>query len=186
MLRHIDESEENIRLEPRVARLEGELGQLITTVSSLAQSTEKFHRDIGGKIDRIAESNRPNMGLMAQWTGVLIVVIGLIASPIAYHFNKSIEYLDVKLQKESILISDTQKERQDSLRTSINELDVRLQREFIIANNNIKSTAEALSRSSSEEKNVLTKQIDKLELYIIDNIKGDLMELRERRLKDHK
>ena len=92
----------------------------------------------------------------------------------------------IKLQKESILISDTQKERQDSLRTSINELDVRLQREFIIANNNIKSTAEALNKSSSEEKNVLTKQIDKLELYIIDNIKGDLMELRERRLKDHK
>lgn len=184
MLRESNEMEVGFKLEPRVSRLEGELGQLISTVSSLAQSTEKFHRDIGLKLDRLAEGNRPNFGLLAQWTGVLVVIIGLIASPIAYHFNKSIEELDIKLQKEYTLIGETLRERQNSLQVSINELDTRLQREFIVANNNTKSTAEAFGKSSDEARFALAKQIEKLDYWITERIRGDLEELRARRLKD--
>ena len=146
--------------------------------------------DLREAIDRLGlrlnAATAPNFSTMAAWAGILLTIIGMVATPVAYYFHHAIETLDLKLQNEYRLINDTQKERENGLRASVLELDSRLQREFNVANANIKSTAEALTVSSTEARQLLAERINKLELWETDRIRADLEELRQWRTKANK
>ncbi len=193
-------SETSIHLEPRVSRLEGELAQLVTTVGDLTHSMETWQRDISGKIDRISDRSRPDFGLMAQWSGIILLIIGMIAAPIGYYFNTNMTQLDNKLQKEYQLVTETQKERQNTAFAAIAELDARLQRETILQTETLREQVNTLNKSveqldvrlqrefnlSSGNMQLVAEksdsQIQKIQDWINDGIKADLEELRLRRM----
>lgn len=155
-------------LEPRVARLEGELEQLVTTVNSLARSMDNWQRDMGQKIDGLAKDNKTDFGLMAQWAGIVLTLVAMVAAPIAYHFNKSLDALDHKLQKEYALVNDTTRERLDGLKAQF--LDVQI--------NGSPLTRDRLSK--------LETQVAGLSIYQATETTRALDELHQRRLKDAK
>lgn len=163
----------NHSIEPRVARLEGELEQLVAAVNSLAKSTstwqsefahttEEWRREVSTKIDGLNRETRPNVGLMAQWAGVVLSIIALVSTPIAFHFNDKISTLDAKLQKEYGLVNDSMKEKVDSLRIQFDE----------VQKNGSPITRERLAKSE------VLDEITKHQLL------ADLEELHQRRLKD--
>lgn len=93
--------------DERIARLESAMQSLVGTVDKLC-----------AKLDHVGERARPNLGLMAQWTSVLLVVIGIIASPIAYHFSKSIADMEKRSQHEFTSVAGNVKSTADVLNTS--------------------------------------------------------------------
>lgn len=150
-------------LEPRVARLEGQLEQIIETVNELKQSNERGFAGISAKIETLNRDARPNFGLFAQWSIVILVFVGMVATPIAYYFNTSILGLDTKLQKEYQLVNQTIQERVDGFQKDFS--DIKLYGSPVIR--------ERLTR-------VETKQE-----VLWNGVIKDLDELRERRMKDH-
>jgi hypothetical protein len=165
-----------------------ELGQVFEQSRQNAKQIETLHeefsllrRDLSAAInalgDRLSTATAPNFSTLAAWATVVIMIIGMVAAPVAFHFNSGIQHLDQKLQKEYTLISDAQ-------RQSIIELDTRLQREFLTANQAVRDTASVLKEHWSERHQDLMLRTSRLEDWQRDTIRGDLDELRQRRLKD--
>jgi len=133
--------------------------------------------------DRVNLSGQPNFQTLASWAGILLGIIGLISAPIAYHFNHTIESLDSKLQKEYTLINETMAEKVGSQKRSLDELDSRLQREFLTSQDFIKQTAITLNQTLEKRHEEVVGRINRLETWTLDSIRGDLEELRKRRME---
>lgn len=157
----------------KVAALEGEFRQHVSAVNAFVEatsrwqhdfskSTEEWRRELSDKIDGLNRDTRPNFGLMAQWAGIVLSIIALVSTPIAYHFNSAITGLDLKLQKEYTLVNEATKERVGAL-----------QKDF----EDIKEKGSPVTRER------LTNLEGKSDVMWA-NILEDLKELRQRRLKD--
>jgi len=165
-----------------------ELGQVFAQSQQNAKQIETLHEEFGllrrelstsinALGDRLSAATAPNFATLAAWGGVLLGIIGMVAAPVAYHFNNGIQQLDTKLQKEYTLISDAQ-------RQSIVDLDTRLQREFTTANQTTRDTAAVLKEHWNDRHLDLIGRTSRLEDWQRDSIRADLDELRQRRLKD--
>lgn len=142
------------QIESRVARIEGELEQLASAVTSLAASTSTFQRDLSTKIDNLSNAAHPNMSLMIQWAGVLLTIIALTATPIAWHYNTVIKDVETASQKDDKALRD----------------EITYMRD-----NGSPSTAARLARNEN--------RMDTLESIQRDAIRADLEELRKYRSK---
>lgn len=179
---------------PTKASRNVDLGQVFAQSQQNAERLTELSNNVGKAVDelrgaierlgtRLSTATAPNMMLMASWAGVLLSVIAMIAAPIAYHFNHSIEQLDLKLQKEYTLVNETVSEKVSSLRKETEQLDVRLQREFALANEGIRETAKLAEKAADRVHHELEQRIVQLETKQWEQIKGDLDELRMRRLQ---
>lgn len=161
-----DTKERTQHIESRVSRIEGEVEQLVNTVSTLARTVVDGNRELNAKLDAISTASHPNFGLMAQWSGVLLSVIALVATPIAFHFHQSLAEVDAKLQKEYSLISESQK-------ASISEM-----------RQNFEDVREKGSPITRERLSKLETRAETLGTLYIESIKADLEELRRRRIDE--
>lgn len=153
-------------------------------IEQLGERLDGFAREVRNAMDRISGASAPNMGNMAAWAMVVLSIVALVGTPIAYHFNsavasqrEAVKDLDLKLQREYQLINEGQK-------TAILELDSRLQREFNLLNDHVKTTADALTARNIESHKAVVDRVSKLESWSDDQIKSDLNELRKRRMGD--
>lgn len=153
-------------METRVAKLEGQLSQLVSTVSSFIDSSENWRgeisRSLGKLSENISEKTRPNLHTMAVWAAIVLSVIGMVSTPCAFFVIREMN-------------------RQDKVSEN---LDAKLQREFTLMQQNTIDRMESVNRSSQERHEVVSKRVDAMESWKSDQIRSDLDELRARRLKD--
>jgi len=143
-----------------------------TAISDLRKAISNLAQTIGAE-------TRPNFSTMAAWAGILLTIIAMVATPIAYYLNHSLTTLDLKLQKEYQLITDTMGERVKGLNTELANMDIRLQREFIAANDSVKRSAEALTTASADKHKALLDHVSRLESNADARTRDDFEELRK-------
>lgn len=134
---------------------------------------------LGGRLNT---AMAPNFSTWIGWAGIILAVIGMVAAPVAYYFNHSIESIDTKLQKEYTLINDTMNQRVSAQKEALIELDSRLQREFNLANEYIRTTATVLKTTWDERHVDLANRVTAIESWNSERVKSDLEELRQRRM----
>jgi len=140
------------QIESRLSRMEGEFEQLVSTVSSLAQSTTTFQRDIGSKIDALSKATHPNLGLLVKALSVVVTIIGLIGGIIAFHYNSR--------------ISDNERHFESRLADAVE-----------LFGNEHKWMVEARKLVDAD----ITRRIEAVETELRDTQKADLEELRKYR-----
>lgn len=152
-------------LESRVAKLEGQLSQLVATVTEFIGASEIWRNDISKTINKLGESladkTRPNLGVMASWAGVVIAIIGAVALPMASNSSKESARHDV----------------------AIRDLDTKLQREYQLMSDKITQSVENVNSRSAERHLEAVKESDRNWEWIKWQTQAELEELRQRRLK---
>lgn len=108
----------------RLARLEGDVEQIATGLANLARSSDANNIQLSSKLDALSKASAPNLGLFAQWTGVVLSLVFSLSAPIAYHFHSSIKHIDDKLQKEIALTGELVKERIASLNERFEDIRI--------------------------------------------------------------
>ncbi len=152
--------------------------QIVEMRSEFSQAITELRKAIGGLSQSLSAETKPNFSVMAAWAGVLLSIVAMVAAPIAYYFNHSVEAIDSKLQKEYELVNATMMERVNGLKAALLEMDIRLQREFLAANTDVKKTADVLTATWAERHKDLIAHVDRLEGWTDERTKADLEELR--------
>lgn len=145
-----------------------------TQIHELRQDFNSAIIEIRRAIDRMGEkvnqASTPNFATMAIWAGVILTVIGMVFTPVAFFAIR--EY-----------------DRQDKMSE---KLDEKLQREFGLTTQRTDAAIESLNKLSVERHNDAIDQIHRLQneldgqLEFRDSqLRDDLMELRSRRYKDN-
>lgn len=160
------EGQPSVSLESRVAKVEGQLSQLVSTVESFINASDNWRNDItkalGKLTENISDKTRPNLGIMASWAAVVIAFIVAVGAPI-------------------LAASRRDAERHDQ---GIRDLDTKLQREYSLMNENVETKVKNLNDLSKERHETAMKENDKVWDWIKWQAQSDLEELRQRRLKD--
>ena len=167
-------------LETRVAKIEGVVSQLTESIGNFITASDRWRSEVRSELHALSEKTAPNFSTMAGWSGILLTVIGMVATPCCYFVIREMERqeivsreLDTKLQREQSLVAEKLKSESDSLRGELHdvkELGSPVTRERL---GRIEAT---LSGNSGK--------ISRLEEWSDGQIKDDLEELRQRRLRD--
>lgn len=167
------EGSPTVSLEARVAKLEGQLSQLVSTVTDFISASETWRKDISGAIGRVsehvAERTRPNLSIMAAWAGIVLMIVAAIATP-----------MQINGRRES-----------DRHEKAIESLDTKLQREYQLMNDKTAQSVENLNGLSKERHETASKytanvqtNVDKLWEWVNAQAQADMNELRQRRMRD--
>lgn len=152
-------------LDSRVAKLEGQLSQLVSTVTDFIGASDTWRGEISGAINRlgenISERTRPNLGIMASWAAVVLGIVSAVSVP-----------MFANAAKEST--------RHDQ---SIRDLDAKLQREYQLMSDKIVQAVENVNSRSVERHVEAVKESDRNWDWIKWQTQADLEELRIRRNK---
>ncbi len=125
------------------------------TLESLSEQIQEGLKELGRRIDRISERSGPNLALLAMWSAILLTIIAMVSAPIGFFFWNAILSLDTKLQKEYSL----------SIETTMQGL-------------------KNLNEISKERHDVAMKGIDRVQEWQNAQIRSDMDELRQRRMRD--
>lgn len=151
-------------LDARVAKLEGQLSQLVSTVTDFIGASDNWRGEISNAIARlgenISERTRPNLGIMASWAAVVIAIISAVSLPMFANASK-------------------ESSRHDQ---NIRDLDVKLQREYQLMSDKIVQAVENVNSRSMERHVEAIKETDRVWDWIKWQAQADLEELRTRRL----
>lgn len=160
-------------LESRVAKMEGQLATLVTNVKDFIAASETWRNEVSRDFKTVARDQRPNHSVLAVWTGVILTIIGMAAAPTTYFFtremsrqDKSIENLDIKLQREATLMV----ENTTSAIKNVGEATT--------------AAIKNLNEISKERHEAVVKDVDEAKERQRDRDKEDRQELMQRRLKE--
>ncbi len=172
--------EKHDQLETRVGKIEGQLESLVDSVNifvksqgetnrSLTEGQERNKAAILSRIDDVSKQAAPNMANMAAWATVVISVVVALGALTGFFYlreqdrnTKAIEALDVKLQREYVLMTDTMKEQVANVDRQSKERREEAQHLFEVNHTDILA----------------------LQKWNQENTLMDLQELRQRRLRD--
>lgn len=153
-------------LESRVAKVEGQLSQLVTTVTDFVSTSTSWRNDVSNAINRLTENisdrTRPNLGIMASWAAVVIAFIVAVGTPI-----------QMNARRES-----------DRHETALVAMDLKLQREYQLMDQKTAADVANLNAISKERHDTVMHENEKNWDWLKWQTQSDLQELRDRRLKD--
>lgn len=164
-------------LESRVGKLEGQLSQLVTTVTDFVDRSENWRgslsRDISKLSENISERTRPNLTLYVSFAALAVSVI------IAF-----ISLLGVFFSREQTQVRDGVGKVEQRSRDDYKSLDDKLQREFALMQANAEQKYLEADRNSKERNENVNRDIATLRSWQNSVDDADRAELRSRRLKD--
>ena len=73
-------------------------------IETVFEAIGKLRDSIDALGNRINTATAPNFSTMAAWAGILLTIIGMVATPVAFYFYDTSRSLDMKLQKEYQLV----------------------------------------------------------------------------------
>lgn len=164
-------------LESRVGKLEGQLSQLVTTVTDFVDKSENWRgslsRDISKLSQNISDRTRPNLTLYVSFAALAVSVI------IAF-----ISLLGVFFSREQTQVRESVSKVEQRSRDDFKALDDKLQREFQLMVNNAEQKYQDADKNSKERNDNVNRDISTLRSWQNSVDDADRAELRARRLKD--
>lgn len=164
-------------LESRVGKLEGQLSQLVTTVTDFVDKSENWRgslsRDISKLSENISDRTRPNLTLYVSFAALAVSVI------IAF-----ISLLGVFFSREQTQVREGVAKVEQRARDDFKALDDKLQREFQLMVNNAEQKYQDADKNSKERNENVNRDISTLRSWQNSVDDADRAELRARRLKD--
>lgn len=172
----MDETPQN-SMESRVGKLEGQLSQLVTTVTDFVDKSENWRgslsRDISKLSENISDRTRPNLTLYVSFAALAVSVI------IAF-----ISLLGVFFSREQTQVREGVAKVEQRARDDFKALDDKLQREFQLMVNNAEQKYQDADKNSKERNENVNRDISTLRSWQNSVDDADRAELRSRRLKD--
>lgn len=164
-------------LESRVGKLEGQLSQLVTTVTDFVDKSESWRgsvsRDINKLTENISDRTRPNLSLYLSFAGLGVTVIVAFIALLGFFFTREMA------RGHDDYIRQSELGRQD-----YKALDDKLQREFQLMVNNAEQKYQEADKNSKERNENVKRDLDSLRGWQNSSDDADRTELRARRLKD--
>lgn len=164
-------------MESRVGKLEGQLSQLVTTVTDFVDKSENWRgslsRDISKLSENISDRTRPNLTLYVSFAALAVSVI------IAF-----ISLLGVFFSREQTQVREGVAKVEQRARDDFKALDEKLQREFQLMVNNAEEKYQDADKNSKERNENVNRDISTLRSWQNSVDDADRAELRARRLKD--
>lgn len=164
-------------LESRVGKLEGQLSQLVTTVTDFVDKSEGWRsglsRDINKLTENISDRTRPNLSLYLSFAGLGVTVIVAFIALLGFFFTREMA------RGHDDYIRQSELGRQDYI-----ALDNKLQREFQLMVNNAEQKYQEADKNSKERNENVKRDLDSLRSWQDSSDNADRDELRARRLKD--
>lgn len=164
-------------LESRVGKLEGQLSQLVTTVTDFVDKSEGWRsglsRDINKLTENISDRTRPNLSLYLSFAGLGVTVIVAFIALLGFFFTREMA------RGHDDYIRQSELGRQDYI-----ALDNKLQREFQLMVSNAEQKYQEADKNSKERNENVKRDLDSLRSWQDSSDNADRDELRARRLKD--
>lgn len=164
-------------LESRVGKLEGQLSQLVNTVTDFVDKSEGWRsnlsKDINKLNENISDRTRPNLTLYISFASLSVGVIFAFIALLGFFFSR-----------EQAQARDTVAKVEQRGRDDFKSLDDKLQREFQLMVNNAEQKYQEADKNSKERNENVKRDLDALRTWQNSSDDADRSELRARRLKD--
>lgn len=156
-------------LEPRVAKLEGQLEQLVSAVETHVISADKWQRQLSADIDalgntlneKIGNVERPDWVKMGVWATIILGIVGMVGGAVmaGYASNQNrIEAAVAVIQGNEFERGKSAQKIEDATQATM-KLDEVLQREMREVNATTTAKTEALEKRQQSDAQVLAEAL---------------------------